>query len=292
MKTMMFGLFSLALLVAACGSSDDSEDVASANTSDTSEDVEDQTTTVEATTTTVATTTTSTEPVADAAADQADASGDAASSQPAGFSLYDFRYCEILMTVTDDDGNEVTEVWGTPGVDPCTDEAWYALDPDAIQAENEASFIDMNGPRYFIVDGTAETGDGGGTGTAAGGEAVSQQFGDLTMTLLAIAEASEESTAYTPDLVVRTTTWTYQAGTEVYELTDPEGYVYTMQSYARIVDPALTAADLPTLGDQLELPEGWSYSSRVLEEPLQVELSPDGAMVVTDDLRNSYQRNG
>ncbi len=162
-----------------------------------------------------------------------------------------------------------------------------------IQTENEASFIEMNGPRYFIVDGTADTGDGtGGTGTAAGGEATLQQFGDSTMALLATTEVSDESQEYEPDLVVRTTTWTFEAGTEVYELTDPDGNVYVMQSYSRIVDRSLTAADLPALGDRLDLPEGWSYASRVLDEPFQVALSPDGAFVVQDDLRNSYQRNG
>ena len=146
----------------------------------------------------------------------------------------DFRYCEILLTVTDDDGTEVTEVWGTPGVGPCTDEAWSALDPAAIRAEADASFIRMNGPRHFVVDGTADTGDGaGGTGVAAGGATTTRQFGDITMALLATTEASEESLPYEPDLVARTTTWTYAAGTEVHELTDPRRETSTRCSPTR-----------------------------------------------------------
>jgi hypothetical protein len=36
----------------------------------------------------------------------------------------------------------------------------------------------------------------------------------------------------------------------VYELINPEGDVYRMQSYAQDVDPTLTIDDLETLGDQ------------------------------------------
>lgn len=298
MKIITPALLGAALLLAACGGEDTTTD----DTTDTEAITADDTASEAAATAEDADESTANGSTAESrAADDTTASSiaddtdgsEGTATAAGGFSLYDFRYCEILMTVVGDEGVEVTEVWGTPGVDPCTDEAWYVLDPDAIQTENEASFIEMNGPRYFIVDGTAETGDGtGGTGTAAGGAAVSRQFGDITMTLLATTDVSEASEEYAPDLVARTTTWTYAAGTEVYELTDPEGNVYTMQSYSRIVDTDLTAADLPTLGDQLELPDGWSYSSRILDEPLQVELSPEGAIVIQDDLRNSYQRNG
>ena len=290
MKTTMTAAVAMILLLAACGSDDDAEVTSAAPESEVTED--DTSTTTEApapTTTTEAPTTTTETPSSTITApveeeDTAPAAG--------GFSMMNFRYCEIIMTVTDESGNEVTEVWGTPGVDPCSDEAWYAIDPATIQAENDATFVDMNGPRYFVVDGTVDTGDGTGTGAASGGETTPRQFGDVTMMLLATTEATEESSAYVPDLVERTTTWTFEAGTEVYELTDPDGNVYTMQSYSLIEDRTITFEDLPTLGDRLDLPDGWSYSSRVLDEPLQVALSQDGAVVVTDDLRNSYQRNG
>ena len=47
--------------------------------------------------------------------------------------------------------------------------------------------------------------------------------------------------------------------------------------------------DLATLGDRLMLPEGWSYTARTLDSDLV--LSVDGeAIVLTDDLSNTYQR--
>ena len=218
----------------------------------------------------------------------------AAEATPSGFSLYDFRYCEILITAPDSDGASTTEVWGTPGVGPCDDEAWRAIDPDAVAAEFDATSVFMNGPRYFVVDGAVDTATGGGgTGVAAGGVAEVRSFGDVSMTLLAtVADDGAESDAYAEELVVRTMTWTYGAGTEIYELVDPDGDVYVMQSYSLIQDAELEADDLATLGDRLDLPQGWSYTARVLDEPMQLGLSPDGAIVVQDELANSYQRDG
>ena len=75
----------------------------------------------------------------------------------------------------------------------------------------------------------------------------------------------------------------------VYELTSPEGDVYRMQSYTQLVDPTLTIDDLETLGERLELPEGWRYQARVLGEDSQ--LVADGlAFVINDDFLNAYQK--
>ncbi|MEM7091681.1 MAG: haloalkane dehalogenase [Actinomycetota bacterium] len=209
---------------------------------------------------------------------------------PSGFSLNGFRYCEILITIEGDEGAPTTEVWGTPGVDPCDDAAWDAIDPDAVAGENGASAIKMNGPRYFVVDGGFDTATG--APTAAPEQPEIRDFGGVRMTLLAtVADGDLTAPAYTASLVERTTTWTFNAGTEIYELIDAEGNIYPMQSYSLIHDPELTAEDLPTLGDRLDLPEGWSYQSRILDEPLQVGLAAGGAIVITDELENAYQRH-
>ncbi|MEM7286409.1 MAG: hypothetical protein AAF480_08670 [Actinomycetota bacterium] len=302
-KRIVPTMLATALLLAACGGDD--SDVESAD--DTTEAAE-ETTTDEAAEETAAQTADDVaadasevavegEADAEATSDETTAGDDdAATATAAGtpMTLNGFRYCEILMSVPGEDGGLVTEVWGTPGVDPCDQEDWEALEPDTIAADNSATSIHMNGPRYFTIDGTVDTGTvEGGVGTAAGGEAVTRDFGDISMSLLATVDGDDvELVFYTPSLVVRTTTWAFQAGTELYELTDPEGNVYTMQSYALFEDPTLTPADLPTLGERLEMPEGWSFSTRVAEEDFVVALAPDGALVVNDELGNSYQRNG
>jgi hypothetical protein len=47
--------------------------------------------------------------------------------------------------------------------------------------------------------------------------------------------------------------------------------------------------DLPILDQQLKLPTGWSYKSRVLDQDLSL-VANGIAYVLQDNLMNSYQR--
>lgn len=280
MRTPLGVLLCLTVVLAACSGDDDSTDVA-AEGEPTSQDGDDLV--VEAGD--------EDDAAPSASDDEAPLSDDPepAATDGGGFSLNGFRYCEILVTIESDGGASVTEVWGTPGVDPCEVEAWYALDPAAVMAQFGASSIHMNGPRHFTVDGFVETDD---AATEAGPAPEVRDVGGMSMRLLAtVDEARSESIPYSPGLVRRTVTLAFNAGSEIYELTDPDDNTYVMQSYARIQDPDLTAEDLASLGDRLELPDGWSYRARVLAEDLQVGLTPEGAIVVQDEFENSYQRN-
>ncbi len=58
----------------------------------------------------------------------------------------------------------------------------------------------------------------------------------------------------------------FNAGEEVYELQDPHGHRWVMQTWSQVVDPDLSRADLPKLADRLKLPDGWSYRPHVLTE--------------------------
>ena len=188
--------------------------------------------------------------------------------------LRGYRYCEILL-----DYDDATEVWGTPGLNRCSADAWEALDPATIQAAHGATGIAMNGPRYFL----ANRGSGAELPKVA-----TRMYGDVEMKLLA-SVVTDEPESYAPVTVLRTNVWTFKRGQEIYELTDPEGRVYVMQSYSQIVIPDLNESELSALGERLALPPGWTFSSRVLEEPL--ELVADGEVtVVQDDLTNTYQR--
>jgi hypothetical protein len=44
-----------------------------------------------------------------------------------------------------------------------------------------------------------------------------------------------------------------------------------MQTWSQIVDPALSRADLPRLGERLNLPDGWTYQTRKLADPLRID---------------------
>jgi hypothetical protein len=75
----------------------------------------------------------------------------------------------------------------------------------------------------------------------------------------------------------------------VHELVSPAGSVYAMQSASLIKDPHL-AEHLATLGERLQLPEGWQYRTRNLDEDLIVRAQDGIAPVVLDEFENNYQR--
>lgn len=201
----------------------------------------------------------------------------------AAVSIRGARYCEVLPVFVESDQVEV-QVWGTQGLSDCPAEAWTALDASAIQQELGALMVVMNGPRHWVLDDVV---------AFALPTAEHRRFGDLELRLLATLHfpVSQLGNApYTPRTVARDTEFTFFAGSEVYELVGPDGATYVMQSYAQIVDPALTEAALPALAARLRLPAGWRYQVRTLAAPLEVRAA-GMATVIQDDLQNTYQRH-
>jgi hypothetical protein len=61
-----------------------------------------------------------------------------------------------------------------------------------------------------------------------------------------------------------------------------------MQALCNAVDESLRIDNLSELGSKLQLPQGWSYRTRILEEDLVVDTSDHFATVVQDELENTY----
>lgn len=204
---------------------------------------------------------------------------------PGGASgIFDDRYCEFLTVERRALKLHVT-VYNTIGLSDCPQAAWDAIDADALAHSLGVNAVIKNGPRHWTIDGIA------GRGSSVANAPTS--FGDLLMTQRATLErkllGGMEEQTYVPQEVDRDTVFVFAAGKPVFELTDPDGNVYMMQSYAQIVDPSLTLADLAGLGNRLSLPEGWSFSTRTLDAEYRLEA--DGvAYVVRDELQNTYQR--
>lgn len=197
--------------------------------------------------------------------------------------LRDVRYCEVLL-LSKPAAHFEAEVWTTIGLNDCPAAAWESLDPAQIAAEHGALFALLNGPRAWTLDAIV---------TDIRTEARTAMFGGLDMFRAATVDLGAElpsQTPYTERLVNRETVFEFRAGSEVYELTSPTGQRYVMQSYSQQVDPTLTFEALASLGSRLALPEGWTWSSRVLDYDLGL-LSVDGvAVVIQDEFQNTYQR--
>lgn len=192
------------------------------------------------------------------------------------------RYCELLLVRLRGTVLEA-QVWGTQGLGDCPAARWQALDPGTIRSETGAFAVVLNGPRYWLPNST--------TGELPRMERMT--FGELEMRFLATVEVDprQGNTPYLERVVHRSTTFTFDAGEEIYELTSPEGVVYVMQAMSQIVDPDLAFADLSTLGERLALPAGWDYRARTLESPLVLTVEGQ-AIVLQDELLNTYQRAG
>lgn len=199
--------------------------------------------------------------------------------------MHGARYGEVLLVKGRLNHIEAT-VYNTLGLNDCPDDLWYALDPDAIKKAFKARAVILNGPRYFLMDKVSIANPGG--------EII--DFGGLQMRPLATVPLKLTTVLggihrhpYSEQPVLRTTVYVYDAGREVYELIAPDGTAYVMQSYSLQIDPTLTEADLRTLGDRLDLPEGWRYRARSLEQEWSLGVEGE-ARVVQDELEDSYQR--
>ena len=195
------------------------------------------------------------------------------------------RYCEILYGKRHWLNLEV-KVFNTQGLNLCPEEQWKTITKESIANKYDASFVVLNGPRYWMMDEIQAAG--------ATINNVKESFGGIEMNLRATIELGLlkqllGTKYFTPNQITRTTNFVYKAGSSIYELTSPAGEVYVMQSYSQIVNPNLTIKDLPDLAKQLKLSSGWIYQSRVLDKDLSL-VANGVAYVLQDNLTNSYQR--
>ena len=191
------------------------------------------------------------------------------------------RYCEVLLPRIVD-GRLNAEVWNTYGLNECPEDEWNALDPAQIKAQTGAVAALLNGPRYWLMDAIERR---------PGIERKEMTFGTLEMFLAATVDLGPIPPDLSPYLerrVDRQAIFEFSKGAEIYELTTPEGKRYVMQTYSVQNDPTLTEAGLPALGSRLQLPAGWVYSTRRLDETLRLVSKDNKGAVIQDNLGNSY----
>lgn len=162
---------------------------------------------------------------------------------------------------------------------------WFDLNAEELKTQFGMVEVRLNGPRHWVLNGLVAN---------AGGETDNYDkiasFGNIQMSLRAqIQSAFSEGDLYTESEVLRTTTYTYHAGNEVYKLVNPQGEAYIMQSYSRKIDPNQSVDDLATLGTRLNLPAGWSFQTEVLQADFLL-VTAGLAFVITDDFDNAYQK--
>jgi hypothetical protein len=189
------------------------------------------------------------------------------------------RYGEVLLVQITESGPQAT-VYNSYPLNDCPAELWSKLDPQALAAENDATAALLNGPRYWLMDDIDKDPQG---------PQEKKTFGGIEMIKQAtVALTSMNPAPYLANEVSRNTVFVFHAGQEIYELIDPAGRRWVMQTWSQVADPNLARADLPGLASRLSLPDGWSYQPRVLTETLRVDTTTRPAQVLQDSLTNSY----
>jgi hypothetical protein len=189
------------------------------------------------------------------------------------------RYGEVLLVRATESGPEAT-VYNTFPLNDCPADLWEKLDSQAIAAENGATAALLNGPRYWLMSSIGKRGRD---------SLERKQFGGIEMLQQATVKlASMNPSPYNVNRVDRKAVFTFDAGREIYELIDPDGRRWVMQTWSQTVDPALSLTDLPGLATRLALPAGWTYQPRTPTSALRVDTTGQDACVTQDDLANSY----
>lgn len=197
----------------------------------------------------------------------------------AGNDVFGKRYGEVLLLRMGDAGPQAT-VYNTFPLNDCPAELWDALDAADIATDNDALGAMLNGPRYWLMSRITKR---------AGEPQPTKSFGGIEMIEQATVQlSSNDPQPYSVNTVDRRAVFTFDVGRPVFELVDPTGRRWVMQTYSQVVDKNLTLDDLPALASRLNLPDGWHYETRTLTEPLVVDTTERPANVLQDDLTNSY----
>lgn len=193
------------------------------------------------------------------------------------------RYCELLL-VKPVDGSIRADVYNSYPRNDCPESLWTALDLKGIATREGVALALRNGPRYWLMDRVTKVGVG---------DEVVRDFGGIEMTKAATVEVgplAEAMKPYVGHQVARHTVFTFGAGDRIYQLDAPDGSRYVMQTWSQQIAPELRERDLVGLGTRLQLPEGWRFRSRVLRRALRIVTIREDAVVLQDDLMNSYSR--
>ncbi len=203
--------------------------------------------------------------------------------QSTGDDVFGKRYGEVLLVEAGEGGLQAT-VYNTFGLNDCPAHLWDALDATALAAEHGVLAAHLNGPRYWLMSRIEK---------APGESMPHATFGGLDMLRQATVKLSSMNPApYGENRVDRRAVFVFDAGRRVYELLDPDGRRWIMQTYSQTVDKDLDMADLAGLADRLSLPAGWQYRSYVPDAAVVVDTTGTEATVTQDDLANTYSLVG
>jgi hypothetical protein len=200
--------------------------------------------------------------------------------------LRDQRYCEILLGAHGSYFPHELTVYNTIGLNDCPQPLWSRLTAARVKAESRAHVVRLNGPRHWTLDAFV--------GSELLNPAV-RSFDGLAMREAGVLHLGFRDflshRPYVEHTIARKSSELFKTGLPVFQLLDPDGEVFFMQSYSLQVDPRQTMESLPTLRQKLRLPRGWSFRVVTLKRDYRLEAAGGQATVLQDELLNTYQKS-
>jgi hypothetical protein len=161
------------------------------------------------------------------------------------------------------------------------------LDPKAIAKRFQAISVAISPPRYWTVDWIIDR------------IGVVRNFGGLNAAWMGNSQApaaelsaKPTSEAYRTRLVASTFIAGFKKGSEVYLLDDPKGRTWVLISYTDKNIPGITVDKLESLGELINLPQGWTFRPATLNKDLILEPKGGFAGFTQDDKGNVYALTG
>ncbi|MBY0441028.1 MAG: hypothetical protein K2Q25_02640 [Mycobacteriaceae bacterium] len=193
-------------------------------------------------------------------------------------------YAEVLLIRSGQPDTKAAVYLSSP-LDDFPNQLWSELDPQLVAAEHGVDAVVLDGPRCWLMNSIEQAPQTPPVTKTFGGIEMRQQG---TISLPASVLSGMDAQPYVAKQVDRKTIFTFDTGHRIYELVDPVGRRWVMQSFSQIMDVTLTLADLRALGDRLMLPPGWAYRSQTLTTPLRMDSMTHPTPIILDALGNIY----
>ncbi len=189
------------------------------------------------------------------------------------------RYCEVILSQS----KMNLQVLNTWGLNDCPASLWDVLGTSNLKHETGSLFVYLRGPQYYVMDAISHTDFT---------ETTTRTIGALPMREIAWVEIHpidiiHGTSPYHEHIIHRQLNYTYAANLPVFELIDPHGNVYVMQSYS-VQNKNQTLAELSSLNTRLRLPKHWQFKSGVLTSSKKL-VGGHRTIVLHDEYLNAYQ---
>lgn len=193
-------------------------------------------------------------------------------------SVHGQRYCEIVYSKDYMD----FYVYSTHSVNQCPQPWWKTLNQKVITKHLGASYVFLNGPRIWVAD---EISNFNPSKKVTINGANLPQVASFHSNLQSLLKRHGPFVDYE---VKRPQIYHFHAGSKIYELVNPKGQVYVLNSIS-LKHRTQSLEHLEQLASQIKFPQGWKFKSGTINSELKLGPTNQDIHVVMDEFDNTYQ---